>query len=529
MLKSLRSNTKTIIWITVGIFILCYVIGSAVSLKDQKGSHVAKVFNKKISRQEYQMFYDIIFYSPRIQGLLRQNTNVPEGLIMTTALQYIALYYEAKSRGIKVTDNDVKEEIRRRFSFQGIFNPKIYERHVHNVMRRDLRFYEETVRKELIINTLLTSLRESAAVSPEEVKKAFDLDNKQFIIKYLTINQKDFENQIPLIEETLKTFYDENKHFFNVDEKYDFAYLHFKAEAYMKEVFISNYKIEEYYQNNLDQFTNSEDNAPLPLEEVRSEIEQILQTNEVRLILNEKAIEAQNRIKELRDVAKGAQEFGIHPQKTGFKTSNELQNIFGWAPNFYDRLASIPPKAIRVIQTDKGAFVLVLSEKEYAYTPPYPEVVNKVKEKYMSISSQKRAQEKALELYDRIISGSITFEEIVTEEGLDIKELGPFSATTPIASSEFNPIQKLVATLINYEKGNMVPPYPLDKEIALIQVADTIEAEEEFFEKNKPIYEEKLHALKGNQILNFEVGLILKEANIQNYLIARDDPFADIQ
>ena len=102
MLRIMRENTKAIIWITIGIFVLCYVIGSAISAKSQN-AYAAKIFNKKISHQDYQNFYDIIFYSPKFQNLIRNAPNIPESFIMNTAIQYIALYLEAKRRKIKVT------------------------------------------------------------------------------------------------------------------------------------------------------------------------------------------------------------------------------------------------------------------------------------------------------------------------------------------------------------------------------------------------------------------------------------------
>jgi hypothetical protein len=86
-----------------------------------------------------------------------------------------------------------------------------------------------------------------------------------------------------------------------------------------------------------------------------------------------------------------------------------------------------------------------------------------------------------------------------------------------------------VAFLLENEKDAVKKPYDIETGTALIKVIDTIAPDETLFEKNKTIYHDKIFSFKSQQIINYEASLILQRADIQNYLIGGDDPFADIE
>ncbi len=65
------------------------------------------------------------------------------------AWQTIVLSRHAKREGIKIGDDEVRAEVERLFSTQGIFNPVFYEDWVEKNMQGRPRDFEESVRKHL--------------------------------------------------------------------------------------------------------------------------------------------------------------------------------------------------------------------------------------------------------------------------------------------------------------------------------------------------------------------------------------------
>jgi len=82
--------------------------------------------------------------------------------------QTIILSREAKKRGIKVTDEEVADEIRRQFSDPGqYFNQEIYQNWVRRNFRGEPREFEEAFRKHMTI----AKIREHILAGIEEADR----------------------------------------------------------------------------------------------------------------------------------------------------------------------------------------------------------------------------------------------------------------------------------------------------------------------------------------------------------------------
>ena len=526
MLKTMRENTKTLIWITIIIFILFTVIGTALSTRAHK-AYAAVIFGKKISIQMYKTFYDIVFYSPRFQQLINGSQNVPESFIMNTALQYIALYLEAKRKHIRVSDADVRNEIMRRYSIDGVFNKNIYEMHVRNVMRKKIRDYEENVRKELMIDRLLESFRSAVTISPKEARSAFNLENSSYTLSYFIIAANHFKNSIAFDEETLRNFYNNHKAAFAVPEKYDFEYLHFTPDKYRATVSVTESEIENYYDQNTRRFTD-ESGTVKSLDDVKSSIEKTLKERKAKTLMLDDAERAQQVIRDTKNFDQGAQQTGTKAQRAQGKSADDLLQLFGWTPDFYNKLPDMSPNSLRIIQTTQGAFVLLLTDKEYTYTPAFETIVDKVKEQYVKQEAQQRAQGKAEELYNQISAGTIDLKTAAQTVDASVEQITDFSLKSGMTDTTLgNPVQ-LMNTLKDFSTGDIPPPYPVDGGSALIQVDQrTLPSDAEFAAQQKA-FDEKLLSTKQRQVTLQDVNELLTRAKIQNKLVDEENPFANI-
>lgn len=172
MLPFFRKHIKILIWVIVLSFVV-WGAGTIVTSKGSSSAYAGSIYGKKVSITDYQntmRFYDILMRANAAKtsanadqendGSKAKNTDknaeqpsqpaVPSydelrGLVWQTLI----LSQEAQKMGIKVSNEEVSEEIYRLFPSESGFNQKFYEYWVENQFRGRPRDFEETVRKNL--------------------------------------------------------------------------------------------------------------------------------------------------------------------------------------------------------------------------------------------------------------------------------------------------------------------------------------------------------------------------------------------
>jgi hypothetical protein len=154
MLKVFRSNTKIIIWITVIALALLFGAGSIVDLVSGKksGRFAGEAFGKTVSFQEYNQFYRATqLFMPAEKPL-----EDPE-LLRQYTWQNIIYSREAKHNNIKVTDEEVRDNISNILKKQGLVSPtqEQYKIWLTRSLRMSPRDFEEGLREFMRIQKLL--------------------------------------------------------------------------------------------------------------------------------------------------------------------------------------------------------------------------------------------------------------------------------------------------------------------------------------------------------------------------------------
>ncbi len=154
MLKIFRQNTKFIIWITVISLALLFGAGSIADLfNGEKGARYAgQAFGKSVSFQEYNQF----FRATQIFMPSEKMVEDPE-LLREYTWQNIIYSREAKRKGIKITDEEVRGEIASILKQQGLVNPteEQYKIWLTRTLHLSPREFEEGLREFIRIQKLL--------------------------------------------------------------------------------------------------------------------------------------------------------------------------------------------------------------------------------------------------------------------------------------------------------------------------------------------------------------------------------------
>lgn len=147
MLKTLRKNTKLIIWLTIAAMGLWTASSIAVGQGKQQ-TYAGEVFGKKIRYKEFNSAEKMVsLFSP-------DSLQIGESALDKVWF-YLALKHDAENRKITVSDQEVVAFIDKTFSLNHAASIAGYENWVRNVLKDTPRNFEEIVRDYLKIEKLL--------------------------------------------------------------------------------------------------------------------------------------------------------------------------------------------------------------------------------------------------------------------------------------------------------------------------------------------------------------------------------------
>lgn len=176
MLKIFRNNTKFIVWITVIALALLFGAGSIVDLVNKKKSDrfAGEAFGKSVTFQEYNQFY----HATQLFMPSEKPVEDPE-LLRDYTWQNIIYSREAKRKGIKVTDEEVRKEISNILKQQGLISPteEQYKIWLTRTLHLSPREFEEGLREFIRIQKLLRL--EIAGFAPAGADKLTDAKAKE--------------------------------------------------------------------------------------------------------------------------------------------------------------------------------------------------------------------------------------------------------------------------------------------------------------------------------------------------------------
>ncbi len=188
MLKSLRKNTKLIIWTVIIAFSLWG--GYSVGQQFQKQGRVAgEIFGKEVSFQEFNRFL-------RASEIFTFTGNTPKDpeAVREHAWQNLIFSKEAHRRRVEVTDEEVRQEVLRLLALQKIENPspQAYKRWVEGAFRESARDFESQIRELLRVQRLIQEMNETPIPPPtdEEILKKFEAGQKTTSVELIRFKSR---------------------------------------------------------------------------------------------------------------------------------------------------------------------------------------------------------------------------------------------------------------------------------------------------------------------------------------------------
>jgi len=187
----MRKNYKTIFWILAILIIPPFVWWGAGSSseKEKAPSYAGSIGKTKVSLNEYRAVY---FDLSRSLGELF-GSQPPENLLRELTWTRLLLIQEAKNRGVKVTDQEVRARVEQFSHFQkgGHFDAVSYQQ----ALGDRARVFEEGIRQELLLQKLQETATGGVSVSEEETRSEYTKENEKIQMAYVLISEETQKKQ----------------------------------------------------------------------------------------------------------------------------------------------------------------------------------------------------------------------------------------------------------------------------------------------------------------------------------------------
>jgi peptidyl-prolyl cis-trans isomerase D len=177
-------------------------------------------------------------------------------------IQEAEISYEADRMGLRVSDEEVQEELRTNPGYSTVLFPggKWIGQDKYEKLLTDQNLtvenFERSVRNNLIQRKLLVAVTAGVDVTPAELQKAYKEQNTKIKFDYALITADDVEKQIKINETELKAFYTNNKARYenSIPEKRQVRYFVIDRKMTEAKTPVTASDLQEYYNSHADQY-----------------------------------------------------------------------------------------------------------------------------------------------------------------------------------------------------------------------------------------------------------------------------------
>ena len=431
MLDLMRKHARNWLMKTIlGIIIVVFVFYFGSMGGRERAERIAMIDGKPIVYADFQREYQnlIEMYRQRFgQGLtdeMLKSLNLKQQALDNLINQAVVMK-KAEVMNVRVTDEDVKAAILAYPAFQrnGAFDQRIYEQTLRaNKMTPEE--FEEMQRKMLITMRVEELIRDGVMVSDQEIHDLYRMQTEKINIDFIQVSPKTFIGGVKTTPADLEAFLKAHEAQFRVPEQVQIRYLAFMGQDYATAARIADADVADYYERHKDQWTK--DKKVQPLAEVRERIIAEMALVRGMYAAADEAKKAHDTIYQEENFDAYAAQKKLTVRTTGLFRLNDPPPEFRAIADFGKILSGLQKNEIsRVIQGEKGYYLIKVADRKAPYLPALKEIEPEVEKQYREAEAKKLAQKEAETLLARLKKGD-TLEAVAREKGLKITETGLF-------------------------------------------------------------------------------------------------------
>ena len=466
MLKVLRKKKlmKIVMWSLVVIFALW----GAGSVATSKKASAGKIFNKNISIQQYNRAYLAVLNRakmvygdklPKLEKFLNLKNQAWDRLI---------LEYAAKKKHIRASNQEVISQIASYPFLQrnDIFDERLYKYIIADVFQTTLRDFEETVRIDIIINKLIGSMAGDMALSDEDIKSAYRIENEKGDISYIVIDADSYKNQVTIGDSEIYEFYEKNKNNFMSPAMVDVKYIKIL-------------------------FNEDKEDARFSADEILT------------------------YIRSKKTLSNASKEFGVGIKETGpFSVNSKIPEI-GLSYPFVLAALQLEKNQISDIVEISDAFCIIeLKEKIPPKTLSFEQAKESAKDMLTSEKASSLAKAYAENFSKEISKEGSTLETISKNSGFNVMSAKDITRKSYIET--IGPSEDFTSKAFDINVGDISSPVKIQKGYAIIRLNNLKPIDEETFQKEKEDFTKTLLNNKNQEKFKTWFIELKKKANLKD-------------
>ncbi|MCU0650687.1 MAG: peptidylprolyl isomerase [Candidatus Omnitrophica bacterium] len=440
----------------IGIFVcilpgfLLWGTASVIKSPKEKKAAYIRIFGKPVTPEDFNQAVQ----ATRIQTMMQFGEAFEKfekfldfkGL----AVERLILLHEAKSRGIKASDEAVRKAIAENPAFQrkGAFDPAGYEYMMRYALRIQPRLFEEITRQNLVLSGLYKQVTDKVLPEDKDIRAAYEKQNEQISVAYISALPAEFQKNIVLKDEELREYYSKNQQNFKEPMSFNLEYLTFETEP--------------------------------------------------------QAVGASQILAQKDGFDKTADELKLEIKETGlFKDKDAIPGI-GWANEVLEALPKMQKgDTLPIHEVDKKYYAFRLKEIKEPFIPAFEAVIEKVKETAAQEKSKASAKEAINSCLTRLAgmakdsTGPVDLDKAAQETGLkssetDVFKFGSYIQGIGASDNFFTEAKKL-------KTNEFSPVIEMPGGFYIIRLKQLIPIDETKFTSEKSAFSEKYLSQKKEE------------------------------
>lgn len=264
MLRILREHAQS--WMLKAILILVALsfilfFGGYAYFREKKETYVAKVNRTTIEWREYDQTVQNTIkqyreaFGPSFSEKMFEELHLKEQ-ILDGLINKILLLQEAKSLGLSVSDEELRDAIEANPGFQenGQFDNRKFQwlLRSNHISQEE---YEQSQRQDLLISKLVNIIKlNEGQVSEDEVLDTYLFENERLNLAFLKISPDSLKNQVTPNEVEIKDYFQKHQEEFRIPTLVQVQYLLFRPSDFEKKIQVSSDEAKRLYDSRKDAF-----------------------------------------------------------------------------------------------------------------------------------------------------------------------------------------------------------------------------------------------------------------------------------
>lgn len=418
MLDLMRKKKETFVIKAIFVLIVLSFIGTIFLVwgrgeegLGRKSDYAAKVDRTTISFESYQNSYQRLreiyqqILGPNLTPEMEKELNFQQQAL-ERLIENVLVLNAAKSLGVSVSKDEVAAAIAAMPAFQqnGAFDYGLYQQML-KTNRITPQDFEESQKRDLLINKTRAAVISKVTVSDEEALKQYHREQDKIELSYASFSAASLAPEIKLTDADLNDYLQKNADRFKTPEKIALAYFLLPHSTQASGLQVTAEEAETFYRKNLDRYL-AKDNSPVPFEQVKEQVKADALRQKAAKQLFEKAADTLFQNIKSGDLNLVASKLNAKTEQTALFTANAPpQSLAGETALLKKAFELKQGELGGPIETAKGIYIFKIIEKKGAELPPLKQVRSSVEQQVRLAKAAELAKQKAIEAQKALASG----------------------------------------------------------------------------------------------------------------------------